>query len=184
MSGVGDVRPAPDAHPRPATPRGRTGGAAQQRPGRRGHARRARGGHDDDRATFPRKCHRSPTRWRSDARLDASTGVVTAEVTQALRIEDFETLAATVDPWIRARGELPGLVLHLHGLPRWASLGSLVRHVQFVVGHQGKLGRLALVTDAPVTGTLATTADHVVHPDVRAFGDAQLTAAQAWAAGA
>lgn len=116
--------------------------------------------------------------------LDTSTGVLTAEVTQALRIEDFETLAATVDPWMREKGELTGLVLHLRGFPRWASLGSVVRHVRFVVGHQGKLGRLALVTDTPAAGTLAAAADRVVHPQVRAFGYADLASAQAWAAGA
>lgn len=115
--------------------------------------------------------------------VDGSTGVVTAEVTQALRIEDFETLAAAVDPWMRAKGELPGLVLHVRGFPRWASVGSLVRHIRFVVGHQGKLGRLALVTDTPVAGALAAAADHVVHPQVRAFGYADLAVAQAWAAG-
>jgi hypothetical protein len=115
--------------------------------------------------------------------LDAATGVVTAEVTQALRIEDFETLAATVDPWIRAKGELPGLVLHLRGLPRWTSVGSLVRHVRFVVAHQGKLARLALVTDTRVAGTLAAVADRVVHPEVHTFGYEELPAAQAWAAG-
>ena len=115
--------------------------------------------------------------------LDVSTGVVTAEVTQALRIEDFEALAATVDPWMREKGELTGLVLHLRGFPRWASVGSLVRHLRFVVGHQGKIGRLALVTDTPVAATLATAAGHLVHPQVRAFGYADLPAAQAWAAG-
>jgi SpoIIAA-like len=116
--------------------------------------------------------------------LDGSTGVVTAEVTRALRIEDFEALAETVDPWMREKGELPGLVLHIKGFPRWASVGSLVRHVRFVVGHQGKISRLALVTDTPVAATLATAAGRVVHPEVRAFGYADLPAAQAWAAGA
>jgi SpoIIAA-like len=114
--------------------------------------------------------------------LDEPTGVVTAEVTQALRVEDFEALAAAIDPWMREKGELPGLVLHLRGFPRWASVGSLVRHVRFVVGHQGKIGRLAVVTDTPVAGPLATVAGHVVHPQVRAFGYADLVAAQAWAA--
>ena len=116
--------------------------------------------------------------------LDESTGVATAEVTQALRIEDFEALAAAVDPWMREKGELPGLVLHLRGLPGWTSVGSLVRHVRFVVGHQGKIGRLALVTDSPVAATLATAAGHVGHPPVRTFGFTELAAAQAWAADA
>ncbi|MFR9802355.1 STAS/SEC14 domain-containing protein [Pseudonocardia sp. RS010] len=118
-----------------------------------------------------------------DAVLDESTGVVTAEVTEALRIEDFETLAATVDPWMREHGELPGLVLHLRGVPRWTSLGSLLRHVRFVVGHQGKVGRLALATDVPVATAAASTVEHVVHPQVRVFGYADLAGAQAWAAG-
>jgi hypothetical protein len=115
--------------------------------------------------------------------LDEPTGVVTAEVTQALRIEDFEALAATVDPWMREKGELPGLVLHLRGFPRWASVGSLVRHVRFVIGHQGKIGRLAVVTDTRIAGPLVAAASHVVHPQVRAFGYPDLRVAQAWAAG-
>jgi SpoIIAA-like len=117
------------------------------------------------------------------ATLDATTGVVTAEVTQALRIEDFETLAALTDPWIRQEGELPGLVLHVRGFPGWVSAGSVVRHVRFVIGHQAKLGRLAIVTDIRVAAMAAAAAGHVVHPQVRAFGYADLAAAQAWAAG-
>ena len=115
--------------------------------------------------------------------LDESTGVVTAEVTEALRVEDFETLAATVDPWMREHGQLPGLVLHLRRVPGWTSIGSLVRHVRFVLGHQGKVGRLALVTDVPVADTIAAVAGHVVHPQIRAFGYTDQVAAQAWAAG-
>jgi hypothetical protein len=104
-------------------------------------------------------------------------------VTEALRIEDFETLSASIDPWMHTNGELTGLVLHLRGFPRWTSVGSLLRHVRFVAGHQGKVGRLALVTDTPVAEALAVAADHVVHPQVRAFGYADLAAAQVWAAG-
>jgi hypothetical protein len=115
--------------------------------------------------------------------LDEVAGVVTAEVTEALRIEDFERLAATVDPWMREHGELTGLVLHVRSLPGWTSLGSLLRHVQFVVGHQGKIGRLALATDVPVAGAVASVAGHVVHPQVRSFSFAGLPDARAWAAG-
>jgi hypothetical protein len=124
-----------------------------------------------------------PAGARIEVALDEVTGVVTAEVSEALRIEDFERLAAMVDPWMREHGELPGLVLHVLRVPGWASLGSLLRHVRFVVGHQGKVRRLALATDVPVAETLASAADHVVHPQVRAFGYADLQSAQVWAAG-
>lgn len=49
--------------------------------------------------------------------LDEPTGVLTVEVTEALCIEDFETLATSVDPWIYEHGELTGLVLHLRSTP-------------------------------------------------------------------
>lgn len=124
-----------------------------------------------------------PAEARIEVTFDETAGVVTAEVSEALRIEDFERLAATIDPWMREHGELSGLVLHVRRVPGWASLGSLVRHIQFVVRHQGKLGRLALATDVPVADTVASVADHVMHPQIRAFGYADLRAAQAWAAG-
>jgi SpoIIAA-like len=117
------------------------------------------------------------------ATVDERTGVLTAEVTEALAVEDFEKLAAVADPWLREHGELSGVVLHVRGFPGWASLGSLVRHMRFVVGHQGKVARIALVTDAPGAETLASVVAHVVHPQVRAFPFADLTAATAWAAG-
>ncbi|MEU7815997.1 STAS/SEC14 domain-containing protein [Pseudonocardia sp. NPDC049154] len=124
-----------------------------------------------------------PAGARIEVSLDESTGVVTAEVNEALRIEDFERLAAAVDPWMREHGELSGVVLHVRRVPGWASLGSLIRHIRFVVGHQGKVGRLALATDVPAAEVMTSFADHVLHPQIRAFGYADLQAAQAWAAG-
>ncbi|GAA4542249.1 STAS/SEC14 domain-containing protein [Pseudonocardia xishanensis] len=124
-----------------------------------------------------------PAEARVEVALDAETGVVTAEVDQALRIEDFERLAATVDPWTREHGELRGLVLHIRRIPGWTSLGSVIRHVQFVVGHHAKIRRIALVSDTPVASTVAAAADRLVHPRVRPFAGTDLAAAQAWAAG-
>lgn len=115
--------------------------------------------------------------------LDEKTGVLTAEVTEALAVEHFEKLAATVDPWLREHGGLSGLVLHVRSFPGWASMGGMVRHVQFVVGHQRKVARIAVVTDTPGAETIASVVGHVVHPQVRAFGYADLAAATTWAAG-
>lgn len=116
--------------------------------------------------------------------LDESTGVVTAEVTETLRIEDFEKLAATVDPWMHEKGELTGLVLHLRRFPGWANIGSLLRHIQFVLRHQGKVSRIAIVTETASAERLATAVDRIAHPQVRAFGYTDLATAQAWVAGA
>ncbi|MCE3554638.1 STAS/SEC14 domain-containing protein [Pseudonocardia sp. RS11V-5] len=123
-----------------------------------------------------------PAGARIQVALDETTGVATAEVSEALRIEDFESLAAAVDPWMARHGELRGLVLHVRSVPGWTSLGSVVRHVQFVVGHQGKIGRVALATDIPVAPAVASVAGYVVHPQVHVFPYADLAAAQVWAA--
>jgi hypothetical protein len=124
-----------------------------------------------------------PAEARIEVTLDDATGVVTAEVSEALRIEDFERLSATIDPWMREHAELPGLVLHVRRVPGWTSLGSLLRHVAFVAGNHGKVGRLALATDVPGAEAVASVAGHVVHPQVGTFGYADLQAAQVWAAG-
>lgn len=141
--------------------------------------------------TFPAGARSEAAQWLADlpagaaveVDLDTASGVVTVEVDEALRIEDFERLAATVDPWTREHGELRGLVLHVRRVPGWTSLGSLIRHVQFVLGHHGKIRRLALVGDTPVVPPVAAVADRVVHPEVRAFPDPDMAAARAWAAG-
>jgi hypothetical protein len=89
-------------------------------------------------------------------------GVLVVEPDRRLRQEDFEGLYKTVSPWIAEHGKLAGLVVHSKAFPPgWENIGALARHVQFLRGLRGKLGRVALVTDrklacvAPRLGGLA-----------------------------
>ncbi|MEJ8279677.1 STAS/SEC14 domain-containing protein [Pseudonocardia spirodelae] len=114
--------------------------------------------------------------------IDAAD-VARADIGTALRVEDFERLAATVDPWIREHGELRGLVLHLARIPGWTSPGSLVRHLMFAVGHHRRIRRLAMVGDPHLLALAARALDRVAHPEVRAFAGDGSAAAHDWAAG-
>ena len=109
-------------------------------------------------------------------------GVIVVEIDQPLRREDIEAIAAEVDGWLREHRELPGLVLHTHGLPGWENLSGLLHHIRFVAGHQGRVQRLALVVDAPGLDIAARLAGTLLHPDVRHFPVAAKDEAIRWAA--
>jgi hypothetical protein len=52
-------------------------------------------------------------------RLLPESGVIVAEVKEALRAQDFDALATTADTWIEAHGNLQGLVIHAREFPGW-----------------------------------------------------------------
>ena len=109
-------------------------------------------------------------------------GVVVIEVHEPLRTEDFALLGQVVDAWLDAHPVLPGVVLHARRLPGWASLGSLIRHVGFVLGHHRRVQRVALAVDGRAAAVLPHIAGRVLHPEVRGFGYDQLDEAVEWAA--
>jgi hypothetical protein len=114
-------------------------------------------------------------------RLDPDRGVLVVEVSQALRAQDFDALAATADQWIDAHGDLPGLVIHARAFPGWENLGGLIRHVRFVRDHHRRLRRVALASDSKLANLLPKLGEHFVQAEVRRFGYDELEAAVAWA---
>lgn len=115
-------------------------------------------------------------------RLQAEHGVIVVDVDQPLRREDIDAIAAEVDGWLTEHDALPGLVLHAHGFPGWENLSGLLHHLRFVVGHQSRVERLALVLDAPGLDIAARLAGTLLHPEVRHFPVAAKDEAIRWAA--
>ena len=70
-----------------------------------------------------------------EAKLFRAEGVVEVLPSGALKAVDFEQLAALVDPFIEANGELKGLMIVADRFPGWDSLGALIGHVRFVREH-------------------------------------------------
>jgi hypothetical protein len=116
--------------------------------------------------------------------LDPARGIITIEVTEALRKQDFDDLAVVADAWIEAHGTLSGIVIHARRFPGWENLGSMARHFRFLRDHQRKIQRIALAADFAVPAVLQDLAEHFVKAEVKAFGYDQLDAARDWASGA
>jgi hypothetical protein len=116
-------------------------------------------------------------------RLLTEQGVLVVEVTEPLRAQDFDALAATADAWLETHDALPGVVLHARAFPGWENIGSLLRHVRFVRDHHRKVRRVALAADTALAGLAPRLVEHFVSADLRHFGYDELDDAIAWAAG-
>jgi hypothetical protein len=116
------------------------------------------------------------------ARLISESGIVVVELTVPLRVQDFETLAHTVDDWLETHDALQGLVIHALAIPGWENIGSLLRHVRFVRDHHRRISRVALAVDGKLASLAPRAAEHFVRADVRNFGYDELEDAIRWAA--
>jgi hypothetical protein len=123
------------------------------------------------------------TRAPMPHRLIAEKGVLVLEPQAALREEDFEAVAAAVDPWIEANGSLRGVVVRMADFPGWENLGGLMSHLRFVHDHHRKVRRVALVTDNRLADLAQTLATHFVAAEVKHFPYAKFDDALAWAQG-
>ena len=115
-----------------------------------------------------------------EAKLFRAEGVVEVLPSGALKAVDFEQLAALVDPFIEAKGELKGLMIVADRFPGWDSLGALIGHVRFVREHHKQIRRIATVSDGVTLTLLPQLAKHFVKAEVRHFPFAERDAAMAW----
>jgi SpoIIAA-like len=115
-----------------------------------------------------------------EAKLFREEGVVEVLPSGALKAVDFEQLAALVDPFIEAHGELRGLMIVADRFPGWDNLGALIGHVRFVREHQKLIRRVATVSDGATLTILPLLAKHFVKAEVRHFPFAQRDAAMEW----
>jgi hypothetical protein len=115
-----------------------------------------------------------------EAKLFRDEGVVEVLPSGALRAVDFEQLAALVDPFIEANGELKGLMIVADRFPGWDDFGALVGHVRFVRDHHKLVRRIATVSDGAMLTLLPQLARHFVKAEVRHFPFAERDGAMAW----
>jgi len=117
-------------------------------------------------------------------RLVPESGLVVVEVTEPLRAQDFDALAATADAWLATHDALQGVVIHAREFPGWENIGSLLRHIRFVRDHHRRVRRVALAADSKLANLAPRLAEHFVRAEVKSFGYDELDEAIAWAAGA
>jgi stage II sporulation SpoAA-like protein len=112
--------------------------------------------------------------------LDSAQSILYLRPKSALRKEDFEELARTVDPYLEQHGDLAGLVVEAQSFPGWDSFGALAAHVRFVRDHHRRIRKIAIVTDARLGDVAEKLASHFVAATIRHFPAGELDAARRW----
>src|SRR5262245_16196994 len=124
----------------------------------------------------------APARGTIGHRLLTESGVLVVEPEQALDAEDFDAIAATVDPWIEREGRLRGIVVHARKFPGWTNVGALLRHLRFIRDHHRHVGRVAVAVDGVLADAGPGLADYFVEAELKHFGYERLDEAIRWVA--
>lgn len=96
-------------------------------------------------------------------------GILIVKPEGPLEQTDFETLAAEVDPYIEAQGQLNGLLISAKGFPGWKDFAALVSHLRFVKNHHQKIRKVAAVTDSDFLSLMPQLVNHFVNAEVKHF---------------
>ncbi|MFC6631901.1 STAS/SEC14 domain-containing protein [Microbulbifer taiwanensis] len=94
--------------------------------------------------------------------------------------DDFQSLAAQVDPVIRECGRLSGLLINAQHFAGWDNFVALLAHLRFVRDHQKHIHKIAVVSDHKLLGIMPRLVDHFVSAEVRPFASAEFQRALDW----
>jgi SpoIIAA-like len=112
--------------------------------------------------------------------LLTDAGVLLVEPKSALSADDFREISRVIDPYIREKGKLTGLLIEAPSFPGWDSFGALIDHMKFVYDHHRKIDRVAAVTDNAFLKIAPKIAEHFAHPEIKVFGSGEKDRALAW----
>ena len=107
-------------------------------------------------------------------------GVLLVEPKSALSADDFREISRVIDPYIREKGKLTGLLIEAPSFPGWDSFGALIDHMKFVYDHHRKIDRVAAITDNSFLKIAPKIAEHFAHPEIKVFGSREKESALAW----
>lgn len=109
------------------------------------------------------------------------SGVLVVEPDGELEAEDFERIAATVDPYIDKVGDLSGLVIVANEFPGWENFTAFTTHLRFLRDHQARIRRVGVVTDSHFLSNVPKVAGPLLEAEVKQFPSKQRRAAIRWA---
>ena len=116
-------------------------------------------------------------------RIDEANGLVILEPDGPLSVNDFESAAKIIDPYIEKIGQLHGLIIYAKSFPGWDSFAALSSHLRFVKEHHKKISRVAFATDSLVGNIAEAIAGHFVNAEIQLFAYQELEQARKWVAG-
>ena len=112
--------------------------------------------------------------------LNEDDGILMVAPQGPLEADDFQALAAEVDPFIERTGGLRGVLIEAEAFPGWDGFSGLTAHLRFVRDHHRLIRRVAVVSDSPVLSHLPQLANHFVAAEVRHFPRTEWSGALDW----
>ncbi len=97
-----------------------------------------------------------------------------------LESADFEKLVQEVDPYIKEKGKLNGLMIYAKSFPGWDSFAAFLSHIKFVKNHHQKIKKISAVTDGTFLSIMPQVANHFIQAEARHFEYADKDAALNW----
>jgi len=115
-----------------------------------------------------------------DYELHRAESILIVKPLVPLESKDFEKLVQEVDPYIREKGKLDGLMIYAKSFPGWDSFPAFLSHIQFVKNHHRKIRKIAAVTDSGFLSIMPQVANHFVQAEIRHFDYDDKDAALVW----
>ena len=112
--------------------------------------------------------------------LEADGRVLVLKPRGSLTREDFETVSEKLEPVLKQRGSLEGILIEAGNFPGWQNLGGFLSHMKFIAEHQSKVPKIALVTDDKMLKSIPKTLGAVIRTEVRSFQSGEVPAAMSW----
>jgi tRNA U38,U39,U40 pseudouridine synthase TruA len=112
--------------------------------------------------------------------LHRAEGILIVEPDGPLESADFEKLVREVDPYIRDKVNLNGLMIYAKSFPGWDSFAAFLSHMKFVKDHHQKIKKIAAVTGSGFLSIMPQVANHFVQAEVRHFDYGDKDAALKW----
>ena len=113
-------------------------------------------------------------------RIEEEEGIVLIELSGPITLADLEALTSDVDSYLARKGTIRGLIVHTRSFPQWQDLGSFLKDMRFVLVHEGRIQRVASVTDSPLLMMVHGIVRHVFSPEIRHFPYGDVEAARKW----
>ncbi|MDX1594516.1 MAG: STAS/SEC14 domain-containing protein [Gammaproteobacteria bacterium] len=110
-------------------------------------------------------------------------GILIVRPDAPLTEEDFEQVAALVDPYLDEHDRLQGILIHAPQFPGWDDFAALVTHFRFVRDHHERVERVAVVSRSALLEAMPTLAGHFVSAEIRTFPEDGYADALDWLLG-
>jgi hypothetical protein len=112
--------------------------------------------------------------------LDENAGVLTVQPEGKLEAQDFLTLSEVVDPFLKERGRLNGIVIVTKKFPGWEDFNGMIEHMRFVRNHHRKIAKVAIVTDSKIADVAESLGKHFVKASIKHFSFKDHESAKTW----